>query len=198
MLLIKHNVILAIAVFNYVNNKIIYNFSICSADCCIYPLNLSLQTLNGIISHNGEFECKEYVPKTMESFAQLDEEIENCCLDIVAKCNCFYQVKIQPKNRADIPCNMRNKLNVNGTVKKLSKDLQERIEYDRENNINLGLAFNEKNIVRRDSSLVFGISVFIFICRLNLVSKKFIGINNLSIKICQIIFMQCNWVGFLV
>lgn len=48
----------------------------------IYPLNLSLQTLNGIISHNGEFECKEYVPKTMESFAQLDEEIENCCLDI--------------------------------------------------------------------------------------------------------------------
>lgn len=48
----------------------------------IYPLNLSLQTLNGIISHNGEFECKEYVPKPMSSFDELDREIENCNCDI--------------------------------------------------------------------------------------------------------------------
>lgn len=48
----------------------------------IYPLNLSLQTLNGIISHNGEFECREYVPKFMNSFEELDEEIEKCNLDI--------------------------------------------------------------------------------------------------------------------
>ena len=48
----------------------------------IYPLNLSLQTLNGIISHNGEFECSEYVPKPMDSFNQLDAEIEKCNLDI--------------------------------------------------------------------------------------------------------------------
>lgn len=48
----------------------------------IYPLNLSLQTLNGIISHNGEFECSEYVPKAMNSFDELDSEIEKCNLDI--------------------------------------------------------------------------------------------------------------------
>lgn len=48
----------------------------------IYPLNLSLQTLNGIISHNGEFECKEYVPKPMMGFDELDKEIENCNCDI--------------------------------------------------------------------------------------------------------------------
>ena len=48
----------------------------------IYPLNLSLQTLNGIISHNGEFECCEYIPKPMDSFSQLDAEIEKCNCDI--------------------------------------------------------------------------------------------------------------------
>ncbi len=48
----------------------------------IYPLNLSLQTLNGIISHNGEFECSEYIPKPMESFSSFDDEIEKCNLDI--------------------------------------------------------------------------------------------------------------------
>ena len=48
----------------------------------IYPLNLTLQTLNGIISHNGEFECSEYVPKPMDSFDALDAEIEKCNLDI--------------------------------------------------------------------------------------------------------------------
>lgn len=48
----------------------------------IYPLNLSLQTLNGIISHNGEFECKEYTPRAMDSFKQFDGETEKCYLDI--------------------------------------------------------------------------------------------------------------------
>ncbi len=41
VLLIKHDVILSIAVFNYINNKIIYNFSICSADCCISEIVIS-------------------------------------------------------------------------------------------------------------------------------------------------------------
>ena len=48
----------------------------------IYPLNLSLQTLNGIISHNGEFECAEYTPKPMNSFNKFDAEMEKCYLDI--------------------------------------------------------------------------------------------------------------------
>ena len=48
----------------------------------IYPSNLSLQTLSGIIGHNGEAERSEYVPKPMDSFAEFDAEMENCYLDI--------------------------------------------------------------------------------------------------------------------
>lgn len=48
----------------------------------IYPSNLSLQTLSGIIGHNGEAERSEYVPKPMDSFAEFDAEMEKCYLDI--------------------------------------------------------------------------------------------------------------------
>lgn len=46
------------------------------------PYNLTLQTLNGILCHNGEMELAEYRPRPMESFAQLDEAVESCYLDI--------------------------------------------------------------------------------------------------------------------
>ncbi len=42
----------------------------------------SARVLNGIISHNGEFECSEYIPKPMEGFSSFDDEIEKCNLDI--------------------------------------------------------------------------------------------------------------------
>ena len=48
----------------------------------IYPYNLTLQTLNGIISHNGEIEKCEYRPRPMTSFAQLDSAMEGCYLDL--------------------------------------------------------------------------------------------------------------------
>lgn len=44
----------------------------------IFRRNLTLQTLDGILCHNGEFELKEYHPKLNKTFEQLDTEIEAC------------------------------------------------------------------------------------------------------------------------
>lgn len=42
--------------------------------------NISLQTLDGILCHNGEMEQQEYRPRPLASFAALDEEVEACYL----------------------------------------------------------------------------------------------------------------------
>jgi len=42
----------------------------------IFPLNLSLQTLDGIICHNGELECKEYRPVAYSDFDTFDEKMK--------------------------------------------------------------------------------------------------------------------------
>lgn len=47
----------------------------------IYPYNISLQTLSGIASHDGEMELSEYHPKELDSFAEFDKQIEACYLD---------------------------------------------------------------------------------------------------------------------
>ncbi len=47
----------------------------------IFPFNITLQTLNGIASHDGEMELCEYRPRSLESFSQFDEQIEQCYLD---------------------------------------------------------------------------------------------------------------------
>ncbi len=47
----------------------------------IFPYNISLQTLDGIVTHNGEFECEEYVPVKRTTFAEFDEMIERCYTD---------------------------------------------------------------------------------------------------------------------
>ena len=46
----------------------------------IFPLNLSLQSLDGIICHNGELELKEYRPKPYSEFEQFDEKMNDCYL----------------------------------------------------------------------------------------------------------------------
>lgn len=46
------------------------------------PYNLTLQTLNGILSHNGEMELCRYTPQPMESFDEFDRAVENCYQDI--------------------------------------------------------------------------------------------------------------------
>ena len=47
----------------------------------IFPYNISLQTLNGIASHDGELELAAYFPKPLESFTEFDAQIEACYLD---------------------------------------------------------------------------------------------------------------------
>lgn len=47
----------------------------------IFPYNISLQTLSGIASHDGEMEMHEYSPKPLTSFAEFDNLMEKCTLD---------------------------------------------------------------------------------------------------------------------
>ena len=47
----------------------------------IYPYNISLQTLSGIASHDGELELSEYRPRALSSFEEFDELMESCYTD---------------------------------------------------------------------------------------------------------------------
>ena len=47
----------------------------------IFPLNITLDTLDGIITHNGEFEMHEYRPAEMPDFAAFDAMVESCYVD---------------------------------------------------------------------------------------------------------------------
>ena len=47
----------------------------------IYPLNVTLQTLNGIAAHNGEMEQSLYQPKPLADFEAFDQQIEGCYCD---------------------------------------------------------------------------------------------------------------------
>ena len=47
----------------------------------IFPLNLSLQVLDGIACHNGEMELEEYTPAERSSFDEFDAMIEGCYVD---------------------------------------------------------------------------------------------------------------------
>lgn len=47
----------------------------------IFPYNISLQTLDGILCHNGEFELKEYRPSKLETFDKFDKIVEKTYVD---------------------------------------------------------------------------------------------------------------------
>lgn len=47
----------------------------------LYRRNISLQTLDGILCHNGEFELNEYYPKSGITFEEYDENVEACYTD---------------------------------------------------------------------------------------------------------------------
>lgn len=47
----------------------------------IFPYNVSLQSLSGIASHDGEMELSEYRPATLDSFEAFDDSIEACYTD---------------------------------------------------------------------------------------------------------------------
>lgn len=46
----------------------------------VFPLNLTLQTLDGIICHNGEMVQKEYRPVSYSDFATFDKKISDCTI----------------------------------------------------------------------------------------------------------------------
>lgn len=47
----------------------------------LFARNISLQTLDGIICHNGEFELQEYRPKGKIDFLEFDNMVERCYVD---------------------------------------------------------------------------------------------------------------------
>ena len=47
----------------------------------IIPYNISLQTLDGIVCHNGELPMAEYAPKPLSGFAEFDSRMQACILD---------------------------------------------------------------------------------------------------------------------
>lgn len=47
----------------------------------LFHYNISLQTLDGILCHNGEFEMQEYRPLPMKDFEEFDRRVENCYTD---------------------------------------------------------------------------------------------------------------------
>lgn len=47
----------------------------------IFERNISLQTLDGIICHNGEFAMQEYRPQALGGFAEYDVRTEECYTD---------------------------------------------------------------------------------------------------------------------
>lgn len=50
----------------------------------IFPVNMSLQTLDGIICHNGELELKEYRPKPYNDFSEFEAKMEETYTDTSA------------------------------------------------------------------------------------------------------------------
>ncbi len=47
----------------------------------IFNYNITLQTLDGILCHNGEAELQCYRPKTLTDFNEFDKNFEDCCTD---------------------------------------------------------------------------------------------------------------------
>ena len=47
----------------------------------IFPLNISLQTLDGILCHNGELELEKYQPQPLNDFDEFDKRVESCYFD---------------------------------------------------------------------------------------------------------------------
>ncbi len=47
----------------------------------LYPRNISLQTLDGVLAHNGEFACQKLVTSEATTFDDLDATVEACTAD---------------------------------------------------------------------------------------------------------------------
>lgn len=67
--------------YNHIGRHFCHNLHSVRVLDKIFPYNISLQTLNGIASHDGEMELCEYRPIALESFRMFDEQLEECYLD---------------------------------------------------------------------------------------------------------------------
>lgn len=70
----------------YANTGRHFNHNIQSARVftTIFPVNMSLQTLDGIICHNGELELKEYRPSPYSDFSEFEAKMEKTYTDTSA------------------------------------------------------------------------------------------------------------------
>ena len=64
----------------YANTNCYFNHNVHSVRVLdtLYARNLTLQTLDGILCHNGEFELKEYFPKPCDNFDEFDKKYNEC------------------------------------------------------------------------------------------------------------------------
>lgn len=96
----------------------------------IFPLNLSLQTLDGIICHNGEMELQKYEPQPYTSFTVFDERVEACYRD-------------QKANRALVPATLEAcVMRVSDIIAYLGKDRQDALKlhlFEEEPNYSAGV-----------------------------------------------------------
>ncbi|MBR5192086.1 MAG: HD domain-containing protein [Clostridia bacterium] len=67
--------------FSKTNRRFAHNLQSVRVLDKIFPLNVTLQTLDGIAGHNGEIEMEVYKPNDISSFEELDLAIENCYIN---------------------------------------------------------------------------------------------------------------------
>ncbi len=115
----------------------------------IFPVNISLQTLDGIICHNGEMEQEKYEPFSYRDFAEFDRKMEACYLDKAA-CKKLVPATLEA-------CVMR----VSDIIAYLGKDRQDAIK--------LGLlpddsAFTDHEMGKSNAEIIHNMTVNIIEC----------------------------------
>ena len=64
--------------FNYTGRHFYHNVQSVRVLDGIFPYNISLQTLGGILTHNGELLCEEYHVQPIANFEEFDSVVEKC------------------------------------------------------------------------------------------------------------------------
>lgn len=115
----------------------------------IFPVNISLQTLDGIICHNGEMELEKYEPLPYNDFDVFDRKMEECYQDASA-CKKLVPATLEA-------CVMR----VSDIIAYLGKDRQDAVR--------LGLLrddsdFTEHEIGKSNAEIIHNMTVNIIEC----------------------------------
>ena len=133
----------------------------------IFPLNLTLQTLNGIASHDGEMEMDEYRPVEMTSFEEFDKLIRLC-----------HEDKANVKKL--IPCTLEGcVVRISDIIAYLGKDRQDAEKAD----LQSADAFEEGAIGRHNSQIINNLTVNIVTHSYN---KPYIKMDDEHFKALQV------------